>query len=256
MAELPPDCDRARLFDCTSRVLRDDNDDLGGFAESPWALLVISACMGALRARFAGGPGSDELGRRLDAAEGVLCDRLSLTAVSHDVRELVSRRVEGELGVSVGFRGGVGSVEVFDKREERRRGAQDLARYEVDLPTFFKRASWQSWDPKKPPLVIGWNGNRRLSLRVVGSDPSRAEIYSAEPSAIELRLDNAPTEAESLLRRRQRVIIGLFPKRLRRRLSWREVVYDSGDHQIALLEDDALVGGFLWTREESSYPGA
>jgi hypothetical protein len=102
---------------------------------------------------------------------------------------------------------------------------------------------------------VGWSERRRLSLRIVGADPSRAEIYSPEPTAIELRLDDAPNEAESLLRQREKVIVGLFPKRLRGRLSWREVVYDSGDQQIALLEDDALVGGYLWTRQPTESLG-
>jgi hypothetical protein len=249
LSELPADCDRARLFDCVRRVLRDDHD-LGDFALSSWALLVVNACMDAIRRRFSGKRGSEELGRRLEVAEGSVRERLGLTTVSREVRELVSRRVEGELGTSVGFRGGVGSVEVFDRREERRRGSSGLGHYEVDLPTFLKRASWRNWDPSRPPLVVGWNERRRLSLRVTGSDESRAEIYASEPSAIELRLDNSPSEAESLIRQRERVIVGLFPKRLRSRLSWREVVYESGEHQIAVLEDDALVAGHLWTRDQ------
>lgn len=251
MTELPSPCDRGRLFECTSGVLRND-DDLGGFALSSWAQLVISASLGALRSRFLDRPGADELGRRLEIVERTLLDRLGLTTISADVRTLVSRRVESQLASSVGFRGGVGSVEVFDKREERRRGSPNLARYEVDLPTFFKRATWHAWDATRPPLVVGWSERRRLSLRVTGSDAARAGIYAPEPSAIELRLDNAPTPAESLLRERERVIVGLFPKRLRSLLSWREVIYESGDRQIALLEDDALIGGYLWTRASSA----
>jgi hypothetical protein len=243
---LPARCERDRLLECAKLALPVD-DELDGFACSGWASLVLGATFGALRTRFAGQ--SDELARRLDVIEAALRSRLGLGAIPAEMRELVSRRVESALANGVGFRGGIGSVEVFDVRERSRRGDPDAASYEVDIPTFLRRASWERWRPGRPPVVTGWSARRTLSLRATGVDTTRAAIHAPPGSAIELRLDNAPTEAESLLRGRAQNIVGLFPKHLRGQLSWREVVYDAGDQQIALLEDDAIVGGYLLTRD-------
>jgi len=46
--------------------------------------------------------------------------------------------------MAIGFRGGPGSVEVYDVRERDRRGSDDLATYELDLVTFLRIARWKT----------------------------------------------------------------------------------------------------------------
>jgi hypothetical protein len=44
--------------------------------------------------------------------------------------------------------------------------------------------------------------------------------------------------------------VGLFPASLRGSLSWREDVFDSDDHRIALLDDDAIVAAYVFGRQQ------
>jgi hypothetical protein len=226
-------------------VLAQD-DDLAGFAASPWGFVVANATFRALEAR----------GRELVAPKEFF-DRVAevrngfvaaLGVAERRPGEVASRKVRDRLAAASTFRGDVGSVEVFDVRERDRRGTDELARYDLDLCLFYKRACWQGAPGDGNPLITGYSKPRPLSLRLNMDPPPDFGLYAPEREQLELRVDGMATQWESLLREREHVV-GLFPASLRRSLSWREDVFDSDDHRIALLDDDAVVAAYLLNRQ-------
>ena len=158
----------------------------------------------------------------------------------------MSRGARARLRDAVGFRNGEGTVEVFDVPEKRRRGRADLARYEVDLATFYRRAVWRGTpDTDRRPLVVGYGKPRRVAIGLNMTSAVGVGLHAPAPDQIELRIDGDATAWEVLLRERKH-LVGIFPAALRDTLSWREDVFASDDGQIALLDDDAIVAAFLY----------
>ncbi len=242
------DCDRPTLLSRVAEVLSQD-DDLAGFPTSPWGYVVADATFKALELQ----------GKKLHAPD-VFFDALArakvlfvsaLGVVPPRPGELVSRKVAGRLATTSTFRGDVGSVSVFDVRERDRRGSNDLARYDLDLCTFYGRACWQDSAGGDTPLITDYGKRRPLALVLNMASAPDAGLHAPEPEQLELRIDgNRTTRWESLLRARAHVV-GLFPKTLRGDLSWREDVFDSNDHRIALLDDDAIVAAYLYDRQNA-----
>jgi CRISPR-associated helicase Cas3 len=240
LSRFAPACDRDTLLATASVVLEADDDLTDQFALSPWGGAVRSAALMALRKRGrkmgAGGAFED----RMTKAEG----RLDAALGKATRPGLLSRAAQARLAEESGFRGGAGSVEVFDVREEHRRGDAKLAVYEIDLASFYARAQWQGAPPARTrPVITGYAKPRRLGLTLAGT--TAVEVHAPHKDAIELRVDNEATAWEVLLRERDH-LVGLFPRSLRERLSWRETVFDSLDDRIALLDDDALIAGFFY----------
>lgn len=239
-------CDRAELLQLAGLVLAGD-DDLPSFPQSPFARAVAAAAFGALRERGSKLEAPEAFFSAIDDAERALFDQLDV----HELPplELMSRGARARLRDSVGFRGGEGTVEIFDVPEKRRRGSADLARYEVDLATFFRRAEWRGTpDTSRHPLVVGYRKPRRVAIGLNMTSIVGVGLHAPSPDQIELRIDGDPTAWEVLLREREH-LVGIFPAALRDALSWREDVFESDDGRIALLDDDAIVAAFLyWKR--------
>jgi hypothetical protein len=230
---LGPSTERTVLLERASAILAAD-DDLAGFASSAYGWAVVRGALDALRHQASTLGASDEFGRMLDEVEAKLL--ASLNARSDT--EIGSRAVRKRLAQSIGFRGGVGSVTVFDVQEMRRRGSKELGIYEVDLPTFYRRAACKGGPkPHKLPVVVGYGSPRKLgiflrSMQTAGLDG----LHAPRPEQIELRVDSQATPWESLLRETEHVV-GLFPATVKQSLTWRENVYDSADQRIAVLDD-------------------
>jgi DEAD/DEAH box helicase len=240
------DCDRPTLLMTVAGVLAQD-DDLAGFATSPWGFVVADATFRALEAK----------GRELVAPKEFF-DRVAevrngfvaaLGVAQARPGEVVSRKVRDRLAAASTFRGDVGSVEVYDVRERDRRGTDELARYDLDLCLFYRRACWQGAPDDGDPLISGYSKPRPLSLRLDMDPPPGFGLHAPQSEQLQLRVDGKATQWESLLREREHVV-GLFPASLRGSLSWREDVFDSDDHRIALLDDDAIVAAYVFGRQQ------
>jgi CRISPR-associated helicase Cas3 len=240
--------DRPALLRAIASLLTSD-DDLTAFATSPFAGAVAAAAFDALcdRARSLGAP--DEFFTRVLAAHDSLRSQLGTQELPP--LELMSRAARARLRSSVGFRGGEGTVEVFDVRERGRRGRADLAVYELDLATFFQRAVWSNApDGSCRPAVTGYGERRHLALSLNTALPANVGLHAPRGNQLELRINGIATAWESLLREREH-LVGLFPASLRNALSWREDVFESDDGRIALLDDDAVVAAFLYWQRRS-----
>jgi hypothetical protein len=240
------DCDRPTLLMTVAGVLAQD-DDLADFATSPWGFVVADSTFRALEGK----------GRKL-AAPGEFFDRIvkvrdafvaALGVAKSRPGEVVSRKVRDRLAAASTFRGDVGSVEVYDVRERDRRGTDELARYDLDLCLFYRRACWQGAPGDGDPLISGYSKPRPLSLRLDMDPPPGFGLHAPQSEQLQLRVDGKATQWESLLREREHVV-GLFPASLRGSLSWREDVFDSDDHRIALLDDDAIVAAYVFGRQQ------
>jgi hypothetical protein len=239
------DCDRTTLLQTALDVLRQDSD-LTGFPESPWGCLVARATYEALES------GAWALGAPAEfLSEIEFAKREFINLIGNAPIPLtISRSARNRLRGVYSFRGGIGSVEVFDVREHERRGDADLARYDVDFTTFYRRANWIGKPSiEEGPVIAGFVKARRLSLSLSLNMASANQVGLHAPSGhqIELRVDGKSTAWEALLHRRDHVV-GLFPAHLRDMLSWREDIFESADGRIALLDDDAVVGAFLFSR--------
>jgi len=244
------ECDRPTLLATVGRVLQGD-DDLVRFTTSPFGKAVVDSTFGALRAqgKRLGAPAAFE------AAVAGAQDRLerALALTSFPPASLMSRAARTRLRDACGFRGGGGSVEVFDVLERDRRGDARLASYEVELSTFYRRAQFSGRTPKGRPVVAGYGKPRRLALSI-GADVD-VGLHAPSGEQLELRLDGAATEWDSLLRERPH-LVGVFPGWVRDHVSWREDVFESSDQRVALLDDDALVAAFLyWERTRDAVGG-
>ncbi len=242
------ECDRVALLRLAAAVLATD-DGLQMFATSPFARAVAAAAFEALRDRGRATTAPDAFFSAIDRAETALFDQLDLRELPP--LELMSRATRRRLRDSVGFRGGEGTVEVFDVREEHRRGSADLATYEVDLATFFRRAQWRGTPVRgRRPLVVGYSKPRRVAVSLNMASAVGVGLHAPLPDQIELRVDGAATAWDVLLRGREH-LIGVFPAGLRGDLSWREDIFESDDGRIALLDDDAVVAAFLYWQRTS-----
>jgi len=135
---------------------------------------------------------------------------------------------------------------VLDKREEQRRGSADLAIYEIDLVTFYRRAQWRGTPVTgQRPFVVGYSKPRRVALSLNMASAVGVGLHAPLREQIELRVDGEATAWEVLLREREH-LVGVFPASLRGELSWREDVFESDDGRIALLDDDAVIAAFLY----------
>ena len=240
------DCDRPTLFATVADVLAQD-DDLAGFATSPWGFVVADATFKALEMEGKKLHAPDDFFHRVAKVRDVFVAALGVAPPRPG--EVVSRKVAGRLAAATTFRGDVGSVEVYDVRERDRRGSDDLARYDLDLCLFYRRACWQGSPGDGAPLITGYCKPRRLSLKLNMDPTPDSGLHAPEPKQLELRIDGKATQWESLLRGKDHVV-GLFPTSLRRSLSWREDVFDSDDHRIALLDDDAIVAAYLLGQQQ------
>lgn len=224
------------------RAIRDalpSDDDLAGFALSPWGNLLAGAVLDSLLARGKALGGGAKFEGSIEAARARLAGLFSGAEAAK-----VDSKILEQFKKNACFRNAHGSVEVFDVREKERRGSADLASFDVDLPTFFRRANWAAdADTNARPVVLAWTKPKKLHLALT-SRTAGLGLNAPRPEQIELRIDGAATAWEVLLTQQPHVV-GLFPKELRAQLSWREVIFESADGQIALLDDDALVGQFL-----------
>jgi CRISPR-associated helicase Cas3 len=239
--QTPRDC----LHDCMRKILGDD-DDLADFLFSPWGWAVAKAAFDALRS-FALRYESDDLAATADRAETDFAAKL-FQGQPPDLSGSLSRAVRRALRSSMGFRGNNGSVEVFDVRERDRRGTAELATYEVDLATFYRRGRWQ--DTRRTstrPVILGWGSSREVFITLQGITFAESGLHAPPGDKIELRIDGKATYWEKLLREHTH-ILGMFPETLRRHLSWRETCFDSDDGRVVLLDDDALVAAHIWSR--------
>lgn len=233
---------RQELLERVRQVLGED-DDLGDFVRSPWGAAVARSVFDALRV-FAKKHGSADLMATIDEAEREISTKL-FGSEQLSPTETVSRTVRRALRESL-FRGTSGIVEVFDVREKVRRGATELACYEVDLPTFYRRARWEGTSGTgNRPVIRAWGSPRKVSVALRGVTFGESGLHSPSPDQMELRVDGGATRWDTFLRERSHVV-GLFPETIRARLSWREVCFDSDGGRVALLDDDALVAAFLW----------
>lgn len=244
LSQLGEEATRAEVLERVVQLLGEE-DELSDFVSSPWGVLVALAVFDALRS-FARKYGGGDLMTTIEGAEREVAtrlfgsERLVLTAT-------VSRAVRRTLQESM-FRGVSGVVEVFDVRERARRGAAELARYEVDLVTFYRRARWK--DPSVTPtypVVHAWGNPRKVSLALRGVTFGEGGLHSPRPDQVELRVEGKATAWEKFLRERAHVV-GLFPESVRTHLSWRETCFDSDNGRVALLDDDALVAAFVSSR--------
>jgi len=242
---------RRHLTECVGAVLGND-DDLADFAFSPWGWATVKAALDALRS-FATRYGSDELAVTANRAEADLAARL-FHSQPPDLSRFLIRAVRRALQNSIGFRGNSGSVEVFDIRERDRRGDTELAKYEVDLATFYRRARWQD-TPRSAtrPVIRGWGSPRKASITLQGTFADSG-LQAPPGDKIELRIDGASTHWDKLLCERPH-IFGLFPDTIRRRLSWMETCFDSDRGRVVLLDDDALVAAHIWSQISGSTTG-
>lgn len=242
-------CERAELLCLAASVLGAD-DDLPMFPTSPFGRVVAAAAFDALRERGRDIAAPDALFSAIDDAERALFEQLDVRKLPP--LDLMSRAARARLRGSVGFRGGEGTVEVFDVREKQRRASTDLATYEVDLATFFRRAEWRGTpDTGKRPLVVGYSKPRHVAVSLNMASAVGVGLHAPLSEQIEIRVDGKATAWEVLLREREH-LVGLFPAHLRGDLSWREDVFESDDGRIALLDDDAVVGAFLYWRQRTS----
>lgn len=223
-----------------------DDDDLIDFLFSPWGAAVANATFDALRS-FASKHKSEVLAATVADAEADFYTKLFENQVP-DLSQSLSRAVRGKLQSTIGFRGGSGSVEVFDVRERERRGASNLACFEVDLDTFYRRARWKNRSrTSMRPVVVSWGSPKNCSLTLRGITFGRVGLHAPRGDQMELRIDGKATHWENLLREHSH-IVGLYPQTLRGHLSWRETCFDSDNGRVALLDDDALVGAYLWSQ--------
>lgn len=237
---LGPSTERTALLTRASAVLAAD-DDLAGFASSPYGWAVVRGALDALRRQASALAAPEHFGSILGDVESKL--RASLNATSDTA--IGSRAVRARLAQSIGFRGSLGSVTVHDVQEERRRGSRELAVYEVDLPAFYRRARCQGGPkPGKLPVVLGYGAPRTLRLFLSMKTAGLADLHAPHPEQMELRVDGQATPWERLLRETEHVV-GLFPAALKGSLTWREDVFESADQRIALLDDDALVAAYV-----------
>jgi hypothetical protein len=236
---------RDELFAAASAAIPDERD-LAGFVSSAFGRAVADAIFDALTDWGHSRKVPDPFFLEVETARSALLTQLGIAAAPAPT--VVPRAVRSRLSSAIGFRGGSGSVEVFDVRERDRRGSDELAVYEVELPLFYRRAQWQGEArPGARPLIVGFGKPRKLGLTLSLVSASADGLHAPASDQIELRVDGAATSWEMLLRENEH-IVGLFPSSLRARLSWREDVFDSDDGRIALLDDDALVAAFHWER--------
>ena len=242
LERLGASCERRDLLDLTSSVLEAEDGLADDFVLSSWGFAVWSAVLDALRARGDQLGAGDALARCVEEVRGSLESKIGGFARP----PFMTRKALLVLRDAVGFRGGSGSVEVFDAREWRRRGDSKLAVYELDLPLFLQRAT--TIDASGPrPTVVGYGAARRLRLELNMTGVVDVGIHAPTPEQLELRVDGSATRWECLLRERPH-IVGIFPESLRGDLSWREDVFDSTDGRIALLDDDAIIAAFAHER--------
>ena len=242
LEQLVPACSRDALLAVMSVVSETDDAVGDNFALSPWGGAVRKAAFAALRQRGKANNAGERFDERVQEADEQL--QVALGNVSRP--GLMSRAAQSRLVESVGFRGGSGSVEVFDVREKQRRSDPALAAYDVDLATFYSRAMWKEKGNSRRPTVVGYAGKRRrLSLNLRLETSALFGIHAPSGEAIELRVDGDATAWETLLIERKH-LVGIFPRSLRDQLSWRETVFESLDDRIALIDDDALIAGYLY----------
>lgn len=248
LSHLGEGASRQEIFDRVSRLLGDD-DELSEFVLSPWGAAVAAASFDALRS-FATKRGNGELLVTVQSAEreiGVKLFANQLLLLTETVSHAVRRTLRNSL-----FRGTGGAIEVFDVRERMRRGSAELARYEVDLPTFYRRARWEETSGvSSNPTVRAWGSPRRVSLTLRGLTFVESGLHAPTPEQVELRIDGMATQWEKCLLERPH-IVGLFPETIRSRLSWRETCFDSDGGRVALLDDDALVAAYISSRNSAT----
>jgi CRISPR-associated endonuclease/helicase Cas3 len=247
LASIPAEIGRRELFARMSDILAAD-DDLESFVTSRWGGVVAFAALGALAGEVARLGGSPEFEARLQAVERTMVEVLGTTSEAAKLA-VDNPKVWKRLAGAVGFRGGAGSVEVFDVRERDRRESSDLARYEVDLPTFFARARLAlGTETRATPVVVGYGKKLPLHLdTTLLSARTTPSLNAPMAEQIELRVDGQVHAYEELLRD-ELPVVGFFARQLLSRLSWREDVFESSDGRIALLNDDALKAIFLLER--------
>src|SRR5262249_50967091 len=142
------------------------DDDLDSFWMSRWGAVVAFVAIDALAAEVEQLGASTDFNARIDEV------RLSMARILGKTPEIArqavdSNRVWRRFVGSVGFRGTTGSVKVFDVRERDRRGSDELAAYDVDLPTFFARAQLAPGTESRPrPVIVGYQKKRSLHLDV------------------------------------------------------------------------------------------
>ena len=252
LSQLGEGASRHEVFERVGRLLGED-DELSDFVVSPWGAAVALAVFDTLRS-FATKHGNPDLMAMIQDAQRELGARL-FGSDQLIPTGTVSRAVRRTLQESV-FRGTSGAVEVFDIREKARRGAAELARYEVDLATFYRRARWEDLSEAETcPVVRAWGTPRTVSLVLRGVTFGESGLHAPSPDQLELRVEGQATRWEKFLRERSHVV-GLFPEVVRARLSWRETCFDSDSGRVALLDDDALVGAFLASTESATPPAA
>lgn len=244
---------RHHVHDCIRAIL-DDDDDLADFLFSPWGWAVAKAAFDSLRS-FAKRNKSDDLAAIAGRAEADLAGKL-FGGQPPQLSHFLSRAVRRALQTSIGFRGNNGSLEVFDVRERDRRGNAELATYEVDLATFYRRARWQDTlrTPTRP-VILGWGSSRKVFITLQGITFADSGLHAPPGDKIELRIDGKATRWENLLRE-QSHIVGLFPQAIRGHLSWRDICFDSDDGRVALMDDDALVAAYTWSRISGASAGS
>jgi hypothetical protein len=245
LSTLPDPCPREELRRRVVDVLVGD-DSLAGFSSSRLGALVGAASLGALRSRAAKLGAPDAFQELVNDVEATLCEALDWPVA--EPRYGLSRKAFRRLSESVGFRGGSTSVEVLDVQEARRRGNDDLARYDVDWKFLAERAQVRRTAGDRV-VVISYGAARRVALELQMGSPLRlGEFCAPDPDQIQVRIDGVPSPLEEHLRARP-PLVGIFPQTLRGRLSWREDVIEFADGRIALLDDDALVGAYLYERD-------
>src|SRR5581483_11354095 len=153
---------RESLFSTVSRLLPLDND-LQGFVTSEYGRCVVDAAFEALETRGRELRAPDVFFQKVDSARLAFVTRVGMAAPPSSDR--ISRAARRRLAAAISFRGGAGSVEVFDRRERQRRGADDLAHYDIELPQFYRRAEWVgSPKPGACPIIVGFRKPRSLAL--------------------------------------------------------------------------------------------
>lgn len=244
LSQLGEGASRQEVLERVGRLLGED-DELSDFVVSPWGAAVALAVFDALRS-FATKHGNTDLVAMIEDAQRGIGARLFGSDQLIETG-IVSRAVRRTLQESV-FRGTGGVVEVFDVREKVRRGAAELARYEVDLATFYRRARWEdASETVTCPVIHSWGSPRQVSLALRGVTFGESGLHAPSPDQLELRVEGGATPWEKFLRERSRVV-GLFPEAIRARLSWRETCFDSDSGRVALLDDNALVAAYLSSR--------
>jgi CRISPR-associated helicase Cas3 len=204
------------------------------FARTPSGLFVVVAAAEGLAS------GSAEARTAVDRIVAAYAEKLEGAEALARARRWLRTRWARRYRDHLAFRGGAGSIQVFDLRERDRRGSDDLARYEADALTLLERANLvtelQDADGDIRAVVRGYG--RRRSV-VAGVARGFEGLATGDDVDLIVRVEGEPRRIGDALRSR---VVGVFPEEVRARLDWRfHAIATDTDRRVLLFGDEALV---------------